>query len=296
MRCPGAIAAGGQDRLPGSARAQLASKWGDAWTSGALGWRSMPGTILSGARLPLGAPSIGTKRGTILARARSREKENEEPSRSELYRNRSPRKVLQKPPASPLASPQSKSRSTRPPASPLGKTRQPASPPGQTRTPASPSGQTRPPASPAGRCRPPVSPQSQTRPPRQVPSTQGAQPSVTSPPLTMASHEGATANCVPLRAGLGLSTPRIQPRHAAAACPRNSGPSSQISEPSMPTGRKHTNTVVSRARSGTGARCASRGSPSSTPHMRCRDISPSTQAFKPAFRVGVPWPKQSACG
>jgi hypothetical protein len=30
--------------------------------------------------------------------------------------------------------------------------------------------------------------------------------------------------------------------------------------------------------------------------MRCRDISPSTQAFKPAFRVGVPWQKQSACG
>jgi hypothetical protein len=90
----------GYERLPGSARRQLANKWGDALAMGALARTS--------ARSPRGAPSAGTKRRPGAVRASSvGEKENEEPFRNELTgRNRTPRHAsVQKSPSSASASP-----------------------------------------------------------------------------------------------------------------------------------------------------------------------------------------------
>lgn len=101
--------AGCNDRLPGSARRHLANKWGDALAMGAL----------ATARSTRGAPSLGIKRRQAAVRVTGiGDKENEEPARNELMKNRSPRKGFpQKQPgsatASPQISPQSQHRHTR---------------------------------------------------------------------------------------------------------------------------------------------------------------------------------------
>eukprot|EP00427_Karlodinium_veneficum_P062454 CAMPEP_0169338818 /NCGR_PEP_ID=MMETSP1017-20121227/18121_1 /TAXON_ID=342587 /ORGANISM="Karlodinium micrum, Strain CCMP2283" /LENGTH=1049 /DNA_ID=CAMNT_0009434383 /DNA_START=28 /DNA_END=3177 /DNA_ORIENTATION=- len=101
--------AGYCDRLPGLARRQLANKWGSALAMGAL--------ARSPARSPRGAPSLGTKRrnGAVRVPATA-DKENEEPAKNELVRNRSkclPQKQIGSATASPQISPQIKNRRAR---------------------------------------------------------------------------------------------------------------------------------------------------------------------------------------
>jgi len=97
-------------RLPGSARRQLADKWGGALIMGAL--------ARSPARSPRGAPSLSTKRRTGVVRVPSvSEKENKEPVRNEFVPRQKkvlPPKLLGSATASPQSSPQSKNRGTRP--------------------------------------------------------------------------------------------------------------------------------------------------------------------------------------
>lgn len=269
MRCattprspPTSQRATSNDRLPGSARAHLASKWGEALTLGVRG---------AAARSSHGAPNLGTKRGPMRStlQAASREKENEDPVHNDGLRNRSPRKNTPRLPSSPAS--KSRSPSARPPASPLSQTR-------SARPPASPLSQTR-------QLRQPLA----SSPTRRRESSDAASSSPNRRKDTSATHAapGQPSRSCACDVRFGYGTPRQHLWPSPACAPHTSGPSLARSR-----GQGGIVSMGSKA-SGSGLRCGSpRGTLASSPHSRYRDISPSSarglQAQKPAWRVGVP--------
>jgi len=318
-------------------------------------------TAASGAgsqRSVRGAPTVGVKRLAAatspgrpvgLARSKSRDKENSEPLRNDILRNRSPRSPM-KPPVPKTSACQAR-------------TKQPASPPSQQPRavpPASPLSQSRSlrvTGSPPGGD--PASPLAQSRPMRQVPGTRAppmvpgtrAPPMVMSPPLCDRSQ--AVTSSPPSRHRDLVAQQSIaaspQSRHRDIASPKavssspqsrhrdvsarvqapNRGLTSHASASSSrafgssrghdihSTPRQTTRAIVAVACPPTcssfgppsstetllkelsqnldGRAARSRGTPSSSPRLRCREISPEAST-KPAFSSQMPSAKRTLYG